>query len=320
MFINNISDILNSNHILRRFRKKATIQLMTNEELNLTPDSEDAAKLPEDELRYAPQVEAAETPAVEAEDSADDIEVDAPLTASEIPVTDGMDIEAALAAVSTLSDMLAEQEAAEQARLAQIEAEAQAAAERQARMEHPEQFFPVPPMTTLHRGQMASVIPALLLIGIGAWLTFSFTTKAPPDASLITAITLGGIGLVLLVRWLGSGRWARGSLFGGLSFLFSAGLLFFLLSSPSPGLLQGWPLLLVGIGIAAALTGFLAIPRNRRLLLSGLGLIVAGIAGSVITMNLLSDDFVNTAASLWPVALIAIAIIWLLPVIFRQRS
>jgi hypothetical protein len=293
---------------------------MTNDELNLTPDDKNAAELPDDELRYAPQADIVETPDTEADEPVADVEADEPITNIDVPVTDGMDIEAALAAVSTLSDMLAEQEAAEQARIAQIEAEAQAAAERQARMEHPEQFFPVPPMSTLHRGQMASVIPALLLIGIGVWLTFSFTTKAPPDASLIAAITFGGIGLVLLVRWLGSGRWARGSLFGGLSLLFSAGLLFFLLSSPLPGLLQGWPLLLVGIGIAAALTGFLAIPRHRRLLLSGLGLIVAGIAGSIITMNILSDDFVNTAASLWPVAIIAVIIVWLLPVIFRQRS
>ena len=293
---------------------------MTNEELNLTPDDENAPELPDDELRYAPQADIAESPDMEADESITAIEVDELLTDIDVPVTDGMDIEAALAAVSTLSDMLAEQEAAEQARIAQIEAEAQAAAERQARLEHPEQFFPVPPMSTLHRGQMASVIPALLLIGIGAWLTFSFTTKAPPDASLITAIALGGMGLVLLVRWLGSGRWARGALFGGLSCLFSAGLLFFLLSSPSPGLLQGWPLLLVGIGIAAALTGFLAFPRNRRLLLSGLGLIVAGVAGTIITMNILSSDFLNTAASLWPVALAAVIIVWLLPVIFRQRS
>jgi hypothetical protein len=293
---------------------------MKNEELNLTPDSENAPELPDEEIRYAPQADIVETPSAEADESVSAIEVDELLTDIDVPVTDGMDIEAALAAVSTLSDMLAEQEAAEQARIAQIEAEAQAAAERQARLEHPEQFYPVPPMSTLHRGQMASVIPALLLIGIGAWLTFSFTTKAPPDASLIAAITLGGIGLALLVRWLGSGRWSGGSLFWGLSFLFSAGLLFFLLSSPSPGLLQGWPLLLVGIGVAAALTGFLAFPRNRRLLLSGLGLIVAGIAGSIITMNILSSDFVNAAASLWPVALIAVVIIWLLPVIFRQRS
>jgi hypothetical protein len=293
---------------------------MTNEERNLTPNDDDASQSPDDELRYAPQADADAPPLIDTDEAVSTVEINEDIVAIEVPVTDGMDIEAALAAVSTLSDMLAEQEAAEQARIAQIEAEAQAAAERQARLEHPEQFFPVPPMSVLHRGQMVSVVPALLLIGIGAWLTFSFTTKAPPDASLIIAIGLGGIGLVLLVRWLGSGRWARGSLFSGLSLLFTAGLLFFLLSSPSPGLLQGWPLLLIGIGIAAALTGFLALPRHRRLLLSGLGLIVAGIAGSIVTMDILSNDFVTTVASLWPIALIAVAIVWLLPVIFRQRS
>ena len=103
-----------------------------------------------------------------------------------VNVTDGLDIEAALAAVSTLSDVMAEQEAAELARIARIEAEAQAKVERQARMENPERFFSVPPLTTLKRGQLASIIPAVWLIGLGAWLTFTMTsTHTSPDTSLL---------------------------------------------------------------------------------------------------------------------------------------
>jgi hypothetical protein len=296
---------------------------MTNEERNLPTN--DADESPDDELRFAPQ-DVAAVPDTESEEAASSIDADEPVEDAEtpialdVPVTDGMDIEAALAAVSSLSDMLAEQEAAEQARLAQIEAEAQAAAERQARLEHPEQFFPVPPMSVLHRGQMASVVPALVLIAVGAWLTFSFTTKASLDSGLVAAVIAGSLGLILLVRWLGSGRWTRGSLFGGLTLLFSAGLLFFLLSPASPGIAAGWPLLLVGFGIAALLAGILSAPRDKRWILPGLGLVVAGAAGSVVSLGLLDETFVNTAAALWPVALIAVALIWLLPVVFRQRS
>jgi hypothetical protein len=297
---------------------------MKNDEQNLTPD--DDSILPDDDARFAPpsdlepdSPEIDESPVEEtvSEITVEDTSVEAD---PDISVTDDMDIEAALAAVSTLSDMLAEQEAAEQARIAQLEAEAQAAAERQARLEHPEQFFPVPPMTVLHRGQMASVVPALLLIVIGAWLTFTFTTKAPPSPLLTAAVAFGSIGIALLVRWFSAGRWTRGSLFAGLSLVFSAGLLLFLSSPASPGLINGWPLLLVGVGIAAALTSFLAFPRDRRFLFSGIAFAVAGIAASVVSMNLLGSDFGSIAASLWPVAVVLVAVIWLLPVIFRQRS
>jgi hypothetical protein len=302
---------------------------MTNDELDLTPDNEDApeSSLPDDEIRYAPPPQSQNTvPEIDAtddENDADDIGEYVPeeVISLDMPVTDGMDIEAALAAVSSLSDMLAEQEAAEQARIAQIEAEAQAAAERQARMEHPEQFFPVPPMSTLQRGQMASVIPALFLILVGAWLTFTLTTtKTAPNISFTVAIVLGGIGLALLVRWFNSGRWARGALFGGLLSLSSAAVLFYLLQPFSPGLGRGWPLLLCCIGIATALTGLLAFPADRRQIFPGIVLFIAGISGAVVSTGALGSEFINLAASLWPVAAVIVALILLLPLIFRQRG
>jgi hypothetical protein len=296
---------------------------MTNDELDLTPNNQDAPESshPDDEIRYAPPQESQDIlPEVDAADDEDEY-VAEKVISIDVPVTDGMDIEAALAAVSSLSDMLAEQEAAEQARIAQIQAEAQAAAERQARMEHPEQFFPVPPMSSLQRGQMASVIPALFLILVGAWLTFTLTTtRTAPDISLTIGIVLGGMGLALLVRWLNSGRWARGTLFGGLLLLSSTAVLVFLLQPFSPGLERGWPLLLCCIGIATALTGLLAFPADRRQIFPGIVLFIAGIAGTVVSTGTLGSDFANLAASLWPVAAVIVALILLLPRIFRQRG
>lgn len=289
---------------------------MTNEEREPTPEIADS-----DDIRFAPQEPESPTEAAEAapEEPLEPVPFQR-ADEMDLTVTEGMDIEAALAAVSTLSDMLAEQEAAEQARIAQAEAEAQAAAERQARLEHPELFFPVPPMTTLHRGQMASVVPALLLMAIGAWLTFTLTTQAALDPGLVTLVVMGGIGVTLLVRWLSSGRWARGSLFFGLAMLLGGGVLFYLLQPASPGLAQGWPGLLIALGIAFMLTGVLAIPRERRLFLPGIALIVAGIASQVVISGLVGETILATAGMLWPVVLALVVLMWALPLIVRRRG
>lgn len=299
--------------------KIARINLMMNEEHNTPPETQPAV---DDDLRFAPPAvdEASEDDANTAPENAETAEL--LLEAEDVPgaVTDDMDIEAALAAVSTLSDMLAEREAAVQAQLAREEAERQAAEERRARMEHPELFFPVPPMQILHRGQMASVIPALVLIGLGAWLTFSLTTRTALNTGLIVAIMLGGLALIWLARWLSSGRWARGSLFFALAGLLGAGSLFYLLQPASPGLAGGWPLLLIALGTAYILAGVLAAPRDGRLLLPGFLFVAAGAAALSVTLGLLGGEIISTAAALWPAALIAVVLIWLLPVLFRRRG
>lgn len=238
-----------------------------------------------------------------------------------VTVTDGLDIEAALAAVSTLSDVIAEQEAVEQARIARIEAEAQAKAERQARLENPERYFPVPPLSTLKRGQLASIIPAVWLIGIGAWLTFSGTSlRVLPDTNLLITVILVGIGLTLLSRWMSSRRWARGSLFFGLLFIGEGALYYYLVQPGSFGLERGWPLFIAVIGLAMLLTHLFAVPRDLRLALPAFILLIVGIAGSLITLNLLPTDITFFAASVWPIAIVIIVLIWLLPLVFRQRQ
>lgn len=311
---------------------------MTNDERDLTPES----NLPssdfvpgDDDLRYAPPVERLASTQPDSEASTEQVEADdiaAPQSIEEpavqvafdslpVNVTDGLDIEAALAAVSSLSDVVAEQEAAELSRIAKIEAEAQAKAERQARMDNPERFFPVPPMTTLKRGQMTSIIPAVWLIGLGAWLTFTLTTsKVAPDTNIINLVVMLGLGITLLSRWLSSRRWATGSLFFGLVSLLVGALFFYLLQPASPGITNGWPLFMTAIGLAGLLTRFLSHPADSRLTFPSLILIIAGIAGSVMTLGLLNTNVTFIAASLWPVAIVIIVLIWVLPLVFRQRQ
>ncbi len=315
---------------------------MTNDEQNLTPNLEPSSfgfEQNDDDLRYAPPIDepaasAPEVPEAEAIDSATLVEtlvetspaVEEPsveVASDSLPVnvTDGLDIEAALAAVSTLSDVIAEQEAAEHARVARIEAEEQAKIERQARMENPERFFPVPPMATLKRGQLAAIIPGLWLVGVGAWLTFTMaTTKASPDTNLVILVIALGLGLSLLARWMASHRWASGSFFFGLLSILFGGLYFYLSQPNSPGLANGWPLFIAIIGFAMLLTRILSPLAQSRLVFPAIVLLVAGLAGTVITMGLLPTNLSVMAASLWPVAIVIIVLIWVFPLVFRQRQ
>ncbi len=323
---------------------------MTNDEQDLTPN----ADLPssdfdqnDDDLRYAPPASEPIVPdaasvddtinlpeADEGEDSiavSDSVNESSPL--SQVPsvevaddslpvtVTDGLDIEAALAAVSTLSDVMAEQEAAEHARVARIEAEAQAKVERQARMDNPERFFSVPPLTVLKRGQLASIIPAVWLIGLGAWLTFTLTTThTAPDTTLLILVITIGLGITLIARWLASHRWARGSLFFGLVCLLFGGLFFYTSQPNAFSMASAWPLFIAALGVAVLITRILTPSAHSRLMLPGLILIIAGVAGAAITMGFLPTNITVMAASLWPVALLIILVIWLFPLVFRQRQ
>lgn len=278
---------------------------MTNEEHPLPPDElPEAGSLPppDDDLRYAP-------PAARAEG-----EPDSTLDSS-------VDVLAALAAVSSLSDLVAEREAAEQVALARAEAEAQAETDRQARLNDPAAFFPVPPLLVPARGQLATLVPGLLLIALGAWLTFSLTTtSALPNSPLLLVAVVGVIGLSFIARWLTSGRWSRGSLFIGLTLLFLMGTAIFLTQAATPGWVQGWPLLMTAPGLALMLTGLLAKPRTPGLFGAGLAFVSAAAAGVVVTLNLLPTDLLNTISPYWFVPLVVTAVLGLIPLVFSRRA
>lgn len=221
-----------------------------------------------------------------------------------------VDIDAALAAVASLSDVAAEQEVAALARAdARLAVSAGAVS----------YALPLPPLLTLRRGHLASLLPALLLIGLGAWLTLANTAGTPPDPSLVLLVGAGGVILMLLVYWLSSGRWARGALFVALTVLISAGIFGLSLGPNGLDLVQNWPLLVVGVGAAVGLTALLGRPADRRLFLLALLLIVAGLTGLVVTHNLLPSDWLPTIAPYAPVVAAVVAFLWLLPLIFKRR-
>lgn len=181
-----------------------------------------------------------------------------------------------------------------------------------------ETTFPHPPMSVLHRGQLASVIPALLLIGIGAYLTFIFTTsELTLNPLLIGSIGLSVLGVILIGQWLSSARWTIGSFFLGLSCLL-LGLSSAYLSLPTNlTWINGYPLLIIAIGTAFVITD-IVVPSGRRIWLIGLILAIIGLSG-LITTTALVNIAMPFSGVLLPVA-IGIMLILLIAPIFARRQ
>jgi hypothetical protein len=125
--------------------------------------------------------------------------------------------------------------------------------------------------------------------------------------------------VTLIVRWLSSGRWARGTLFFALVLLLVGLTIVYLMQPSAPGVLQGWPLLLVAVGAAFLLAGLMGQPIERRYLLPALTFTIGGFAGLAMTTNTIAGEIAATAASVWPVVAIIVVAVWLLPALFRQR-
>ena len=214
-----------------------------------------------------------------------------------------MDIDSALAAVASLSEPVAEREADEQARID--------AREKAIPTYVPESALP--PMTTLKRGHLGSVVPALLLIGIGAWLTLMTTSGAAVDPLLLAGVALGAVALSLFAQWLGSGRWSRGTLFFGV--LIALVMLFFAagMQPNEIDLTQAYPLLLAAFGAALIAAGLLARPVKGRAFIPGALLIAAGGLGLAINLGMIPTQLLSFAVPVAPFVLIAVVVLLLLP-------
>jgi hypothetical protein len=241
--------------------------------------------------------------------------VDSQLYAMIALETEGLDVDEALAAVASLSELVISPETTSE--LPETPAESEPVEEKPVY----EPSIPVPAMITLHRGQIASVLPAILLIGIGAWLTFTLTTsQTPPDTRLILTIALAGLGLAFITNWLSSQRWSRGALLVGSALLLTAIVFFVLSTSSGFDLVRGWPLFIVAIGASFLLTAFLAPSGDRRIPGSGILLVVAGLVALVVTMGAVSAMLITTIGNLWPIIFVALLGVWLLPFVVRRRQ
>jgi hypothetical protein len=298
-------------------------------------DAADAPDAGQDEAESGEVVAAAETEeAPPGEDAAETLD-DAPyLTALPddydhgefiVPGRDNLeedlDIDEALASVASLSDVIAEREALEAAEEVRREEAARAAEE--AAQRRAAYFLPRPALIRIQRGQLASIVPALLLIIIGSWLTFALTlSDTPPDAGIIVPVVMGGISLLMLTYWLTSGRWAQGTLFIGLAILFSGGAIAYLTQTDAFGP-EGWPLVIVALGAAILFSTLLSRSGSGSQALAGLIVIVAGLATLSVTTGMIEADLLDTAASVAPAVLIGAAAVILLPalvMLIRRRG
>jgi hypothetical protein len=255
--------------------------------------------------------------------------------------TDEIDVVSALAAISSLHDLALETEADADAEdeneadalvLDETTDEAESSAVDRAESEADEEYavyselesarsdFPHPPLSVLHRGQIASIVPAAFLIGSGALLTVILTTSedATLPVPLVIAAAVSGLGLALVTYWLSSARWATGSFFVGMMFLLLGGTAAYLVLPNNLDLVQGWPLLLTAIGTAFVLTDLMN-PSTRRLWLVGLILAMGGFAGLLITGQVLDASIIQTIRGFWPVAIGVVAILLIVP-FFRRNG
>lgn len=314
----------------------------TENEYEQLPEADDAEMSADDIADFSEDEREAEAEG-STEAATDELDLlaglsDLPEMLDDLPPLPTFDIDAALAAVSSLDAVLTEQEqleAQERARQAAIEAERQEQLEAQQRVEQErtrwiEAYdFPRPPMIVLRRGGASSIIPALLLMATGAYLTFALTlSPTPPPPGLVALLVGGVVGLTLISNWLSSGRWARGSLFAGLLSIFG-GLGLFIATQPgliptsTPVNLQGgasWPLLVVMGGIALLLAGLLSRPVMGRLAMIGLGTAAAGLFAMALNAGYVCDCVGTAINTVWPGVAGAVVVLMLIPVIFRRRA
>lgn len=192
--------------------------------------------------------------------------------------------------------------------------------------------YPMPPMSALRRGSLASVIPALLLMIVGAWLTLVYTGALsgllPADFAPellnftpagIAGIAIGIAAISLLAHWLASGRWSRGALVMALLLIGAAVLIGVSLLPGGLDLPRAYPLILVILAAALVIAGLLSRPPDRRVFAPAFLLALAAGIGMAFTLDLIPADILTAAAPFAPVVGALLLLIAIAPAIVRRR-
>jgi hypothetical protein len=302
-------------------------------------------------LDTTPQPQAADDESSNALDNllAQPPDDDAPHFLDDPLATGEMDIDAALAAVAALQDIASTEDEPVEAHQAWVEApavtpptdEPEQTEITDEALDYPDPYeriigddgesledapaalpvstsaFARPPLMTMQRGQAASVVPAIVLMALGAWLTYALVSGIGVPAAQLPGLGMGAAGIMLLSQWLSSERWARGSFFVGVLLLLSGMLLLYLLQPGSVGG-AGYPLLIAAAGVALLLTGLLTAPRSGRLMFVGVALTAAGVAALLFTGGFLPADVVTLLTSAAPLILIIVLVLLALPFVRRR--
>lgn len=179
--------------------------------------------------------------------------------------------------------------------------------------------FVRPELFMLERGQAASVVPAVLLMASGVWLTYMLMSGVTVPPAQLIGLALAGAGVMFLAQWLSSARFARGSFFAGW-LLLGMGALTMGLFQPGGSGLAGYPLGLGVIGAAFLLTGLFTMPRSGRLGFIGLMFVLAGLAGLTVTQGLLDAALLSALAGFAPVVAGLVALVLVAPLLRRRRD
>ncbi len=258
-------------------------------------------------------------------DDAVDSAGDDDIALTDLPITGDLDIDAALASVASLGDELAEREAAELAEQEQLKAaQERVDAERRAEEEEARRkdahYYPRPPLISLQRGQMTSVLPALVLIALGAWWTFTLSTaESAPSTGTLALIFAGCLGVLMIGYWLTTGRWFAGALFGGITLLTGTAIMVFLTQSNDIGQ-NGYPLLLLAPAIGMICVAIFSAGSVPALGFTGLLLLVSAIAGFGIINTDIDDAVTDIASIAMPILLVVLVILIILPFIAGRRG
>lgn len=165
-----------------------------------------------------------------------------------------------------------------------------------------------PAMLTLERGQPASIVAAVLLIGGGAWGVFLIASGGTLPVGQLPAVAMAALGIALLALWFSGGRRSDGSVFGGMVLLALGLTTGILTQTDTWG--QNYALLGLALG-AACLVSSAGIAAYRRwLILFGLSFLLGGIG----VFAAASQNLVPQVTALLPVVLIAAV---LLPLLLR---
>lgn len=289
-------------------------QPIPKDDLTDAPDTLNSAEPADDysELDTALDPVEAQINAVDDDSPASDISYDDVLGSG-----GDLDIEAALASVSSLSDAIAEQEAAEAAEQARIEAEQRQ--REQERAQRAAYYFPRPPLSRLQRGQITSVLPAFTLILLGAGLAVALSTgDVTVDGPTLLLAGLTWAGVIMVLQWLVSARWAGGSLFAGSAILLAIATLIALNSTEDPGA-DGWPLLLTAVGVAALVSALFSQPVSRHQWFVGVMLMLMGVIGALYTTGRL-EALPDATISLMTFAALALVLLLLIAPLLARRQ
>ncbi|MBK8020392.1 MAG: hypothetical protein IPK19_02940 [Chloroflexi bacterium] len=232
-----------------------------------------------------------------------------------LPAAGGEDVDAALAAVASLS-MVSDREA-------DREADDMARVERAAEPKRIERAvrqagIPAPQGMTLRRGQLASAIPALLLIVIGGGWTFANTTGGQIAPNLLFGGAAALVAAVFVLGWLSFGRWARGLLFLAALVAATIGLIAFTLTTPGLELTTSYPLLLAAPGLACLIAAVLARPASTRLLVLAVLLIAGAAVGIAYNAGLFPLDLTPYLQYLLPVTGGVLLLLWAIGALARR--